>query len=419
MEKQRITKPGMGGIGSGTKAVLTVLAILALAVVVTMFGPTGKTVNAASERTAAKPAPTPLRADAAAALLQQLKDSLADNLEEDAINEIQAKWDRQILTGKTREQILKLLFDQLKTVVEDEETQNTIWESWQTIGAEEEPHGDGPETPPSSPVLPLPEYEAPVLTGRRSARSGSPEVGISDETKRLEGLKEELTFQGMINQIPRWSQAQNLSYKRQTYTIYRDLDDPEGQIKFDGVQKGIALLVDNGVILPFGLTFYLARDIGALGPTAAYCKKPDGSMASVPLPDGKTWPKCMALPKAQAFKRTDNWRPVARVIISSLQDTDGAMSKRGLMGLPKVPVTTIHEVSHILHERVGGEFFWTIPAAHKTAAEVETAMQVGNYAVKGPKEFIAEVFTGNMLGLKFSPQVITEYQRWRGPRLTK
>lgn len=424
MEKKRMTNPERLGVGSGLKTAMTVLAVLGIAAVVTMFGPSGKTVNAESESKAAKPAPTPLRADAAAALLQQLKDSLVDNLEEDAINAIQEKWDRQILTGKTREQILKLLFDQLKTVVEDEETQNTIWESWQSIGAEEPPTEEPPgptepKTPPNSPVMPLPEYEAPVLTGRRSARSGSPEVGISDETKRLEGLKEELTFQGMINQIPRWSQAQNLSYRRQTYTIYRDLDDPEGQIKFDGVQKGIALLVDNGVVLPFGLTFYLARDIGALGPTAAYCKKPDGSMASVPLPDGKTWPKCMALPKAQAFKRTDNWRPVARVIISSLQDTDGAMSKRGLMGLPKVPVTTIHEVSHILHERVGGEFFWTIPAAHKTAAEVETAMQVGNYAVKGPKEFIAEVFTGNMLGLKFSPQVITEYQRWRGPRLTK
>jgi len=429
MEKKRMTNPERLGVGSGLKTAMTVLAVLGIAAVVTMFGPSGKTVNAESESKAAKPAPTPLRADAAAALLQQLKDSLVDNLEEDAINAIQEKWDRQILTGKTREQILKLLFDQLKTVVEDEETQNTIWESWQTIGADEEPHGDGPtEGPTEGPTTRPTEATVPrepvadmPLVGARSAFWRSPEVGLTNDQKlrRVELMQKE--FKDYIGQTRQFI-PENGNYKGVPFVLQKDADDPDMELKVNAVKRGVAIVVDKGLTLPSNLTIYLVKDSDRFKNPLCFNQATGRSVRPV----GMDCQEVMTI----AYQRGINWTPIADIILRKITPTKpAALSDSGLMGLPKPSITIIHEIGHILHERHAGEFFftlgpfrnteWTADVNRRGAADEAIAAQVSEYAKRNKKEFVAEVFTGAVLGKTFSAEVWEVYRRYRGPSIPR
>jgi len=74
----------------------------------------------------------PLDAEAVAALLEQFGNGLPELLEdEDGLSEIMEKWDaREDLAGKTKKQILELLFTDVKAVVADKETQDKIWSAW-------------------------------------------------------------------------------------------------------------------------------------------------------------------------------------------------------------------------------------------------------------------------------------------------
>ena len=67
--------------------------------------------------------------DAAAALVQRLTDGLPDLIDnEEQVTAIVEKWEaRQGLSGKTKSQILNLLFADVKSVVKDKETQDSIW----------------------------------------------------------------------------------------------------------------------------------------------------------------------------------------------------------------------------------------------------------------------------------------------------
>lgn len=423
MKKQSMTTFGRGGIGPGMKSVMTVLAILGLAAAVTIFGPSGKTVNAASERTAPNPGPTPLRADAAAALLQQLKDSLADNLEEDAINAIQEKWDRQILTGKTREQILKLLFDQLKTVVEDEETQNTIWESWQSIGVEEETP-DGP-TEPEEPTEPQPTGPPAnvemgygmTLRSAREPRSSTPEAGLSNEDKIKKGLYESDELKRILMQVPNWEAPEVVTYKGQSYIIKKDPSDPEKAVKVAGIKRGIEILIDRGVRIPTGLGIHLIND--AIDPLRnPICVDKRGNAYKVPYLEfpSSTVDKCPKIPSAIAYKRTLNFAPAADIIIRSTQATKPpALSGSGFNGLDKTTITIIHEIGHILHERYAGEYFWTKALSGNVRNSQQVKQDVSQYAANNKREFVAEVFAGLIIGKKFPESVLAEYREYRGP----
>ena len=68
----------------------------------------------------------PLDEDAAAALIETLVDELPNLIEdEDQVTAITKKWDaHEDLAGKTRTQILGLLFADVKSVVRDAETQD-------------------------------------------------------------------------------------------------------------------------------------------------------------------------------------------------------------------------------------------------------------------------------------------------------
>lgn len=76
--------------------------------------------------------PQTLDDDAVETLLDELKAALApivtDGEQADAIIE---KWDaREDLAGKTKEDILRLLFEDVKAVVSDVDTRQAIWDRW-------------------------------------------------------------------------------------------------------------------------------------------------------------------------------------------------------------------------------------------------------------------------------------------------
>jgi hypothetical protein len=86
----------------------------------------------------------PLNAEAVAALIEELTDGLPDLIEdEDQAAAITEKWDaRENLAGKTRTQILGLLFADVRSVVRDAETQKNIWDTWTGAADETEAEED-------------------------------------------------------------------------------------------------------------------------------------------------------------------------------------------------------------------------------------------------------------------------------------
>ena len=106
----------------------------------------------------------PLAKAAADALVGELKEGLADLIEDkDSVAAIIEKWDARNLAGKTRTQILNLLFSDVKSVVEDKETQDSIWEGWKEVGLDEEKADE--ETPvetPKKPPTPPDENQKPT-----------------------------------------------------------------------------------------------------------------------------------------------------------------------------------------------------------------------------------------------------------------
>ena len=75
---------------------------------------------------------TPLDEDGVAELIEELTAGVTGQVEDRAqIDAITQKWEaREDLTGKTRVQILQLLFADVKSVVKQQAAQNKIWSAW-------------------------------------------------------------------------------------------------------------------------------------------------------------------------------------------------------------------------------------------------------------------------------------------------
>jgi CspA family cold shock protein len=68
------------------------------------------------------------------------------------------------LAGKTKSQILSLLFADVKSVVEDKQTQDSIWTSWASAGtSEDESVAEGPPAPAPAAAPPPPPAKAPAV----------------------------------------------------------------------------------------------------------------------------------------------------------------------------------------------------------------------------------------------------------------
>lgn len=65
----------------------------------------------------------------ASELVEELKEKLPE-LDDETVEAITEKWDaHEDLAGKTKPQILKILFNDCKAIVKDKETQNAIWKA--------------------------------------------------------------------------------------------------------------------------------------------------------------------------------------------------------------------------------------------------------------------------------------------------
>jgi CspA family cold shock protein len=111
----------------------------------------------------------PLNDKAVAALVDELKDGLLDLINDDGQStSIMDKWDeRADLAGKTKMQVLKLLFADVKAVVDEKKTQDSIWKSWTKGDATAVETPQKPVTPPiQAPQKPAsPIAKTVVLTG--------------------------------------------------------------------------------------------------------------------------------------------------------------------------------------------------------------------------------------------------------------
>ncbi|MEP6903127.1 MAG: hypothetical protein ABJA66_15350 [Actinomycetota bacterium] len=107
--------------------------------------------------------------EAVTALVDELKEGLPDLIEDETqVTAITEKWDaHDDLAGKTKAQILNLLFADVKAVVADEETQNSVWAGWKEIAlgdVKDDNPGNNDEKQPVTPVAP----STPVAAQRAS-----------------------------------------------------------------------------------------------------------------------------------------------------------------------------------------------------------------------------------------------------------
>ncbi|HKC62621.1 MAG TPA: hypothetical protein VKB86_03240 [Pyrinomonadaceae bacterium] len=85
----------------------------------------------------------PLKPEEVNALIDRLKPSLSKFItDKDQINQIGEKWEarKESLNGKYEDDAMQLLFEDVKSVVTDAETQKKIWNDW---NADEEDEPDG------------------------------------------------------------------------------------------------------------------------------------------------------------------------------------------------------------------------------------------------------------------------------------
>jgi hypothetical protein len=251
------------------------------------------------------------------------------------------------------------------------------------------PDGGDPEPEPAPIVPPAnpPVLVAPPMVLRSATI-------LSDADKRKFGTAEANNFAGQIGNVN--YVEERTSYKSQPYTIYKDPNDPDLKVKVAAINKGIKILIDSGLNIPRNLSIYSA-----------------------------------GRPEAQniGFKRGANWEPVAIIVLGSKATSPmlGGMTsisqsgfRYNFVALDRPTITVIHELGHIIHERFMGDNFWLTLGGTVPPAELPNLdTRVSQYATTGKKEFVAEVFAGSIIGMKFPADIMAMYHRLGGPMLPR
>lgn len=112
-----------------------------------------------------------------------------------------------------------------------------------------------------------------------------------------------------------------------------------------------------------------------------------------------------------------------RGIADQLREADILHELRGAMAVPgrsagaavRGIAAVVHELGHFLHGAINPGDFWRYKSFGSQALVApEIGMQVSGYATKNPLEFVAEVFTGLIFGLRYSENVIAQYHGYGG-----
>ncbi len=177
------------------------------------------------------------------------------------------------------------------------------------------------------------------------------------------------------------------NYNGYTATIYKGHGDGEAATKVACIKKGMRTIVDKGVALPPNLRFYCIADTSV---------------------------------QNRAFVRDGAWNSVAYITLapSMLQPGDlQSISNSVHPGFEKGDVTAIHEMGHAIHAHQMGEAFLDTNANGGCNGEPTgaNAVQVSGYAGMNKKEYVAEVFTGLILGRAYAHSVMQEYAQYNGP----
>lgn len=120
------------------------------------FAVTGVHVTSAATLATPKPTPEkPLTKARVEALIEKLADSLPDAIIEidGQVDYYVERWkERKDLVGKTKTQIIKILFADLQTQLDDEETLGFAWSNWTGQNPKNYPRSkDAPPKPKSTP----------------------------------------------------------------------------------------------------------------------------------------------------------------------------------------------------------------------------------------------------------------------------
>jgi len=176
---------------------------------------------------------------------------------------------------------------------------------------------------------------------------------------------------------------QTLMYGGQSYMVFKDVQDPNADIKAAAVPLAVKAIKDKGVAIPSDLRVYCVGNFEA---------------------------------QNRAFHRGKDWQKIALVVLgyNALKSTGTAVSATGLGGHNTPTISCIHEIGHCLHETsAGDDLFWD--GDSELTGQPVNAGQVSLYAAGTKKEFVAEVFAGLILGKTFNNAVMEEYRSYRGP----
>ena len=209
-------------------------------------------------------------------------------------------------------------------------------------------------------------------------------MALDDSRKESLSSAEMSAFCSQTAQVKAFVREQGL-YGGQSYTIFKDHDDPAAITKAAAVHKAVKTIKDSGLTIPLGLRVYCTKAYEA---------------------------------QNRAFSRGAKWSEVAIVILGKAALEGGrpdAMSATQANGFNKPTITCMHEIGHILNERNLGDTFWEKDSI--MTGKATTGAEVSGYAAQNKKEFVAEVFAGLMLGRTFSHPCMQEYATLGGPQL--
>lgn len=176
----------------------------------------------------------------------------------------------------------------------------------------------------------------------------------------------------------------------------------DGKLKITGIERAVKMITDKGFALPT-LRFILTGADGV--ENVAFMGDSAGQRAAV----------VYLGPKIGQQNKKHLTQGVSDAVYDGTQRFFGNPKQTAM-----VTTVVIHELAHVLHELTAEDQFWTNHEAATMASPLVWGMaaaKVSQYAQKLPLEFVAEAFTGIMVGKKYDQEVKVCYRALGGPEV--
>ncbi len=176
----------------------------------------------------------------------------------------------------------------------------------------------------------------------------------------------------------------------------------DGKLKITGIERAIKMIREKGFVLP-NLKFILTNAGGV--ENVPFMGDSGGASAAV----------VYLGPKIGMQNKKNVTQGVSDAVYDGTQRFFGNPKQTAM-----VTTVVVHELGHVLHEVMNQELFWTNHEAGTMASPLVWGMaaaEVSQYAQKAPLEFVAEAFTGIMVGKKYNQEVKICYRALGGPEV--